>query len=104
MVLSNVINQFRINVTETNTFTSKVIIKTYRINHEFNCEENCVVYLLTFNTVVFSMLGKLLLTFVTDGAVIRINVENFHVIKIVYKSIYMITMCLVIKILLIRSQ
>ena len=35
------------NVTETNTFTSRGTGKTYKINHKFDCDENCLVYLLT---------------------------------------------------------
>ena len=59
---------------------------------------------LRVNTVVFSMLDKLLPTFVTDGTITRITVENVHVMKIVYDNIYMITMCLAVKILLLCSQ
>ena len=36
-----------VNVTETNTFSSTVTGKTYKINHKFDCDENCLVYLLT---------------------------------------------------------
>ena len=32
-----------INVTETKTFASAVSGKTYKINHKFDCEENCLV-------------------------------------------------------------
>ena len=34
-------------ITETNIFTSTVTGKTYKINHKFDCDENCLVYLLT---------------------------------------------------------
>ena len=36
-----------VNLTETKTFTSAVICKTYKINRKFDCDENCPVYLLT---------------------------------------------------------
>ena len=36
-----------VTVTETNTFTSTVTGKTYKINHKFDCDKNCLVYLLT---------------------------------------------------------
>ena len=36
-----------LNVTETSTFTSSVTGETYKINHSFNCNDKCLVYLLT---------------------------------------------------------
>ena len=36
-----------VNVTETNIFISTVTGKTYKINHKFNCDKNCLVYFLT---------------------------------------------------------
>ena len=38
-----------INVNETSTFTSTVTGETYIINHRFDCNERCLVYLLTCN-------------------------------------------------------
>ena len=35
------------NVKETSTFTSIATQNTYKINHQFNCSENCLVYLIT---------------------------------------------------------
>ena len=34
------------NVTETDTFSSTVTGKTFHINHEFNCDDKCLIYLL----------------------------------------------------------
>ena len=34
------------NVSETNTFTSNVTGKTYKINHKLNCDDNCLIYFL----------------------------------------------------------
>ena len=45
-------------------------------------------------TVVFNILDNLLLTFVTDGIIIRAIVENTHEIKILCKNISMITIFL----------
>ena len=39
------------------------------------------------------MLNKLFLTFLTNGTIIRITVENFHLMKAVCKNIGMITVC-----------
>ena len=46
---------------------------------------------LRVSTVVFGMLDKLLLTSVTDGIILKITIENNHVIKIAWKNICMIT-------------
>ena len=46
------------NVTETSTFTSTVTQNTYKINHQFNCSEKCLVYLLTCINALNNMLGK----------------------------------------------
>ena len=54
--------------------------------------------MLTYNTAVFSMLEKPVADFFTDGIIIKITVENTHVMKIVCKNICMITTCLVINI------
>ena len=39
--------QVCLNVTETETFTSTSTNQTYKINHEFNCNESSLIYLLT---------------------------------------------------------
>ena len=92
-----------VNITETSTFSSTVTGKTYKINHKFDCDENCLVYLLTCKHCG-SMLDKLLLTFATEGIITKITVENIHVMKITCKNICMITICLVVMIFLIWSQ
>ena len=45
------------NVTETLTFTSTVTQNTYKINHQFNCSEKCLIYLHAINALN-SILGK----------------------------------------------
>ena len=37
----------RLNVNETSTFTSSVTHETYKINHKFDCNSKCLIYLLT---------------------------------------------------------
>ena len=34
------------NVTETNTFSSTVTSETFQINHQINCDDKCLIYLL----------------------------------------------------------
>ena len=36
-------------ITETNTFTSTVTGETFKINHHFDCNDKCLVYLMTCN-------------------------------------------------------
>ena len=40
--------QVSLNVQETSCFSKSVNSKTYKINHQFKCNEKCLVYLLTF--------------------------------------------------------
>ena len=40
--------QTSLNVNETDTFTSTTTGETYKINHQFNCNSKCLVYLLTY--------------------------------------------------------
>ena len=37
--------QVCLNVNETDTFTSTVTKKTYKINHKFDCSDKCLIYL-----------------------------------------------------------
>ena len=46
------------NVTETSTFTSTATQNTYKINHQFNCSEKCLVYLLTCNKYLKQYVGQ----------------------------------------------
>ena len=39
--------QICLNVTKTETFPSTSTNQTYKINHEFNCNESSLIYLLT---------------------------------------------------------
>ena len=43
--------QVYFNVTETETFTSTSTNQTYKINHEFNCNETSLIYLLTCSKI-----------------------------------------------------
>ena len=45
-------------VNETDTFTSTVTKKTYKINHKFDCSEKCLTYLLTCKKCLIQYVGK----------------------------------------------
>ena len=47
-----------INVNETSTFASTVTGETYIINHRFDCNERCLVYLLTCNKCKMQYVGQ----------------------------------------------
>ena len=47
-----------LNVNETSTFDSTVTGETYIINHKFNCNDKCLVYLLTCNCCKKQYVGQ----------------------------------------------
>ena len=47
-----------LNVNETSTFTGTVTGETYIINHRFDCNESCLVYLLTCNKCKMQYVGQ----------------------------------------------
>ena len=47
------------NVSETNTFTSNVTGETYKINHKLNCDDNCLIYLLSCKCCGKQYVGKI---------------------------------------------
>ena len=47
-----------LNVNETSTFASTVTGETYIINHKFNCNDKCLVYLLTCNCCKKQYVGQ----------------------------------------------
>ena len=46
------------NVTETSTFNSTATQNTYKINHQFNSSEKCLIYLLTCNKCFKQYVGQ----------------------------------------------
>ena len=46
------------NLKETETFTSTTTGKTVKINHKLNCNDKCLVYLLTCNVYLKQYVGK----------------------------------------------
>ena len=50
--------QTRHNVKETEAFTSTTTGKTFKINHKLNCNDKCLVYLLTCNVCLKQYFGQ----------------------------------------------
>ena len=47
-----------INIIETDIFTSTVTGESFEINHKFNCDDRCLIYLLTCNKCRKQYVGK----------------------------------------------
>ena len=52
-----------LNVQETSYFSSSVTNGTYKINHQFECDEKCLVYLLTCKKCLKQYVGQTIDTF-----------------------------------------
>ena len=52
-----------LNVQETSCFSSSVTNETYKINHQFECNEKCLVYLLTCKKCLKQYVGQTIDTF-----------------------------------------
>ena len=76
-------------VNETSTFASTVTGETYIINHKFNCNDKCLIYLLTCNCCKKQYVVKLSTNSVLDGTIIKVIVGNINVVKHVYNNTYM---------------
>ena len=46
------------NVLETDTFTCSIDQTTYKINHKFDCNGKCLVYLITYNKCLKQYVGQ----------------------------------------------
>ena len=76
------------NVTETLTFTSTATQNTYKINHQFNCSEKCLVYLLTCNKCFKQYVGQIVDKFC--GVSITLMIGNFKDLNLACKSIVLV--------------
>ena len=50
--------QVCLNVSETETFTSTMTHMSYKINHSFDCNDKCLIYLLTCKTCLKQYVGS----------------------------------------------
>ena len=50
--------QVCLNVSETETFTSTMIHTSYKINHSFDCNDKCLIYLLTCKICLKQYVGS----------------------------------------------
>ena len=61
----------RHNVKETETFTSTTTVKTVKINHKLNCNDKCLVYLLTCNICLKQYVGETIEEFRHSGTITK---------------------------------
>ena len=73
-------------ITETDTFTSSITGETYKINHRLDCNDKCLVYLLTCNKCKKQCTGQT--TFVADGTITSIRKKVLQEEKSAQKNIY----------------
>ena len=78
-----------LNIEETDTFTSTITGESFKIHHKLNCDDNCLIYLLTCKCcVVSNMKGKQLMSSVLDRTITKATIEKMHGMKHIYKNIY----------------
>ena len=79
-----------LNVNETSTFASTVTGESYIINHKFNCNDKCLVYLLNCNCYKKNNAWVIRSTnSVLDGTIIKVIVGSISVVKHACNSTYM---------------
>ena len=59
------------NIQETDTFGCAVDGGQYNVNHHFNCDSKCMVYLLTCRVCTKNSLLRQLMNFDLDGIIIK---------------------------------
>ena len=77
------------NVTKTDTFSSTATDETFEINHELNCDDKCLIYLLKCKVCNKQYVGE-----TTDQFRLRWNNfkdkdKNFRDMKVVCNNIFM---------------
>ena len=75
-------------VTETDTFTSSVTGETYKINHRLECNDKCLVYLLTCNKCEKQYTGQTTDNFRGRGNSSSLKVKVLKEEKSVCRNIY----------------
>ena len=76
------------NVTDTSIFSSTVIGDTFKINHSLNCDDRCLIYLVTCKYVTNNTRVKLQICFVKDGRTIKTMLESLTGTSLVCRNTY----------------
>ena len=78
-------------VTDTDTFTSTVTGKYFKINHQLNCDDRCIIYLNASN-VRSNILGKLRMILDVDGIIASPILESLIGKSLACKNIFIDTL------------
>ena len=60
---------------------------TYQINHQFECNEKCIVYLFTCKRCLKQCVGQTTIPFDTVGTTTKVTAENFNTLSHACKNI-----------------
>ena len=63
-------------VTDTDTFTSTVTGESFRINHQLDCDDRCIIYLLTWKQCQKQYIGETTDDFNIDGTITSPTLES----------------------------
>ena len=78
-----------LNVSETKTFTSTVTHTSYKINHSFDCNDKCLIYLLTCKTCLKQYVGITTDCFGYRWNNFKCNDRNMREGRLVCKNIFL---------------
>ena len=76
------------NVTDTSTFNSAVTGDTFKINHSLNCDDKCLIYLITCKHCNKQYTGETKFSFIIDGLTIKTMLENLTGKSLVCRNTY----------------
>ena len=77
------------NVTDTSIFSSTVTEDTFKINHKIkNCDDKCLIYLVTCKQCNKQYRVKLQISFVIDGVTIKLMLERLTGKSLVCRNTY----------------
>ena len=76
------------NVTDTSTFSSTVTGDTFKINHSLNCDDKCLIYLITCKLCNKQYTGETKFSFIIDGLTIKTMLENLTGKNLVCRNTY----------------
>ena len=79
-------------ITETDMFICNNDQRSYKINHSFDCNEKCLIHLLTCNCCQKQYVGQTVDIFRTDGIIIKTMLESLIEGNTACKSICMNTL------------
>ena len=76
------------NVTDASTFSSTVTGDTFKINHSLNCDDKCLIYLITCKQYNKQYTGETKFSFIIDGLTIKTMLENLTGKSLVCRNTY----------------